>query len=238
MAEPSAGHARRGTGTRTSASASNHRSNKLRRVSRGIELQNGEGAGSKSARTRERLLNAAAVALAERGYAGTRLSDIAEEARIQAPAIYYYYSSREDLIEEVMYVGASAMLSHLRQAMAALPETTNPSARIAVAVEAHLRNELELSNYAKAIIRNSNQLPEAVGKRAREEIAAYNGIWRELIADLDRAGLLREDVDPAVARMIVLGALNWAAEWYDPERGSLDDAIRTAQSMVLHALRP
>jgi AcrR family transcriptional regulator len=217
---------------------SKRRSNTIRGVPRKPDSPDGEEAGSKSARTRERLLNAAAVVLAERGYAGTRLSDIADEARVQAPAIYYYYSSREDLIEEVMYVGAAAMLSHLREAMAALPKSATPSARIAAAVEAHLRNELELSNYAKAIIRNANQLPEAVGKRAREEIAAYNGIWRELIADLESAGLLREDVDPAVARMIILGALNWAAEWYDPQRGSLDQAIRTTQSMVLHALRP
>ena len=46
------------------------------------------------------------------------------------------------------------------------------------------------------------------------------------------------DIDPAVGRMVVLGALNWAVEWYDAERGSIDDVIRTTQSMVLHALRP
>jgi hypothetical protein len=38
--------------------------------------------------------------------------------------------------------------------------------------------------------------------------------------------------------MMVLGALNWAAEWWDPEGGPLDEVIRTAQSMVLHSLRP
>jgi hypothetical protein len=38
--------------------------------------------------------------------------------------------------------------------------------------------------------------------------------------------------------MLVLGALNWTAEWWDPSRGPLSELIRTAQSMVLHALRP
>ena len=32
--------------------------------------------------------------------------------------------------------------------------------------------------------------------------------------------------------MLVLGALNWAAEWWDPHRGSLDTLVRTAQSLV------
>lgn len=196
-----------------------------------------ESAGSKSARTRSRLLDAAAKVLSRKGFSGTRLSDIAEEAHVQAPAIYYY-SSREDLIEEVVYVGAAAMRTHLVEALEALPASTTASDRIAKAVETHLRLELEISDYSKAIIRNANQLPEQVSKRAKAEVTSYNDIWRGLVADLDKVGQVRSDIDPAVGRMIVLGALNWAVEWYDPERGSIDEVIRTTQSMVLHALRP
>ncbi len=194
--------------------------------------------GSKSARTRERLLDAAAGVLSRKGFAGTRLSDIAEQAHVQAPAIYYYYPSREDLIEEVMYAGAAAMRTHLLEALAALDPASSPADRIAAAVQAHLRHELELSEYATAIIRNGNQLPENISRRALAEVAAYNDVWRRLIAELDAAGELRADVDPAVGRMLVLGALNWAAEWWNPERGPLDEVIRTAQTMILHALRP
>lgn len=194
--------------------------------------------GSKSAQTRERLLDAAATVLARKGFAGSRLADIADEAQVQAPAIYYYYPSREDLIEEVMFVGAEAMRTHLADALAALPPGTPPAERIAAAVESHLRHELEISEYSRAIIRNGNQLPEQVGRRAMAEVAAYNEIWRGLVADLAAAGQLRSDLDPGVARMIVLGSLNWAAEWWDPARGPIDEVIRSAQSMVLHALRP
>ncbi|WP_245607215.1 TetR/AcrR family transcriptional regulator [Pseudonocardia spinosispora] len=193
---------------------------------------------AKSNRTRERLLDAAAQVLAEKGFAGTRLSDIAERANVQAPAIYYYYPSREDLIEEVMFVGAAAMRAHLDEVLAGLPSDATPVERISAAVEAHLRHELEISDYAKSIIRNGNQLPEQVSKRALAEITHYNDIWRTLVTELDTAGQLRSGLEPSVARMIVLGALNWAAEWWKPERGSLEDVIRTAQSMVLHSLRP
>lgn len=195
-----------------------------------------EAPGSKSAQTRGRLLDAAAAVLARKGFAGTRLSDIAEQAQVQAPAIYYYYPSREDLIEEVMFVGAQAMRAHLVDALDALPPDTPAADRIAAAVESHLRHELEISDYSRAIIRNGNQLPSPVAGRALAEVAAYNDIWRGLVADLAAAGDLRADVDPAVARMIVLGALNWAAEWWDPDRGPIDAVITTAQSMVRHAL--
>lgn len=207
-------------------------------VSRSSEASTeSEGARTKSARTRRRLLDAAASVLSEKGFSGTRLSDVAEKARVQAPAIYYYYPSREDLIEEVVFVGAAAMRAHLAEALEAAADRP-PAARIAAAVEAHLRNELQLSDYSRAMIRNANQLPEHVSRRALAEVAAYNDLWRTLVAELAAAGQLREDIDPSAARMLVLGALNWAAEWWNPERGSIEDVIRTAQSMVLHALRP
>ena len=44
-------------------------------------------AESKSARTRTRILDAAAHVLSSKGFAGTRLSDVAEYAELQAPAI-------------------------------------------------------------------------------------------------------------------------------------------------------
>jgi hypothetical protein len=44
---------------------------------------------SKSARTRQRILDAAATVLNRNGYAGARLSDIAELAQVQAPALWW-----------------------------------------------------------------------------------------------------------------------------------------------------
>lgn len=190
----------------------------------------------KSARTRDRLLDAAAAVLSRKGYSGTRLADIAEQAQVQAPAIYYYYASREDLVEEVMFVGASAMRTTLRAALDALGPDSGAVDRVRAAVEAHLRHELELSDYAQAIIRNANQLPEHVGRRAFEQVSSYYDMWRSLIAELEAAQLLRPDIQPSVARMLVIGSLNSATEWWDERQGPIEPLISTAQSMVLHAL--
>ncbi|WP_459980009.1 TetR/AcrR family transcriptional regulator, partial [Mycobacterium avium] len=70
-------------------------------------------AGSKSSLTRTRILDAAARVLSERGYAGLRLTDVAAAAELQAPAIYYYFSSRDELIEEVMWSGLADMREHV-----------------------------------------------------------------------------------------------------------------------------
>jgi AcrR family transcriptional regulator len=195
-----------------------------------------ETAGAKSARTRERILDAAAHVLSRKGFAGTRLTDVAEVAQLQAPAIYYYFPSREELIEEVMWSGIANMAEHVQQELDALPAETAPLDRIEVAVESHLRYQLETSDYTTAAIRNAGQVPETMRARYEAEANRYGDVWRRLFDAAKREGALRPELDPSAARMLVLGALNWAAEWWNPRRGTLDQVIRTAKSIVRSGL--
>jgi TetR/AcrR family transcriptional regulator, cholesterol catabolism regulator len=195
-----------------------------------------EGGDTKSQRTRARILDAAAHVLSVKGFAGTRLTDVAEYAELQAPAIYYYFSSREDLIEEVMFCGISDMRVHLEKTLDALPADCTPMDMIMAAVEAHLRHELELSDYTTASIRNSGQIPEHLRTRQKKEEAAYGQIWQRLFARGVADGEMRSDLDPRTARLLVMGALNWAAEWWDPRRGSVDAVVSNAQILVRNGL--
>jgi AcrR family transcriptional regulator len=115
--------------------------------------------GSKSERTRERIFLAAAVTLSRLGYAGTRLSDIADEAGLQA--IYYYFESREQLIEEVVTVGTIRLREYVMGAVDAAPAGATALARLDIAVEAHLRQLVSESGFAHAVIRNVGQLRRA-----------------------------------------------------------------------------
>src|ERR1700741_359162 len=95
-----------------------------------------EAAESKSALTRARILDAAAHVLSVKGYAGLRLTDVAAEAEIQAPAIYYYYASRDELIAEGMWAGIADMREHVAAALSELPAETSPLDRLLVAAGA------------------------------------------------------------------------------------------------------
>jgi AcrR family transcriptional regulator len=191
---------------------------------------------SKSALTRARILDAAARVLSANGYAGLRLTDVAAEAEIQAPAIYYYYASRDDLIEEVMWAGIADMREHVVRALGDLPDDTPPLDRLLAAVEAHLRHALEISDYTTASIRNAGQVPLSVRKRQILEEERYGEVWRKLVNDLAREGRLRPDLDLYIAQMLVLGALNWAVEWWNPRRGSLEVVVANAQSFIRHGV--
>ncbi len=193
---------------------------------------------TKSTLTRERILDAAAVVLNRRGYAGTRLSDIAEIAQLQAPAIYYYFPSRDDVIQEVVQVGLRRTMTHVRASLDALPDDASAMDRILTAVRAHLEVVLRDSEYSAAAIRNAAQLPEAIREVQLLDQRRYGALWRDLIEAGIRSGEIGSDLDPRAARMLVIGALNWAPEWWREERGALERTVRTAEILVRQGLSP
>jgi AcrR family transcriptional regulator len=187
---------------------------------------------AKSARTRLRVMDSAAVVLSRKGYASTRLSDIAAEASVQSSAIYYYFDSREDLLEAVMMRGAVEMRSHVTERLAALPPSADALDRIDTAVEAHLRLSLQLSAYTTATIRNLGQVPEEIRGRLLAVEEEYGALWQELFATARAQRRIPGTIDLFTMRMLVLGAVNWAAEWWNPDAGSLDALVETAKTIV------
>lgn len=186
--------------------------------------------------TRDRILAAAAYVLSRQGYGETTMSAIAERAGVRAPAIYYYFDGREDLIGAVLDEGQARVHEHVSAALATCADAPALD-RICAAVSAHLTVELELSDFARAVIRSTGNVPPQIRARAGEGARAYHDIWRALIADARAEGAVDEDIDPTFARMLIIGALNWAAEWYE-RRGSIDVLIATATRMVRGALSP
>ncbi|MGV0795394.1 TetR/AcrR family transcriptional regulator [Mycolicibacterium elephantis] len=203
---------------------------------RAEDSQSDSRSDSKSALTKARILDAAAQVLSQKGYAGLRLTEVASRAEVRAPAIYYY-ASRDALIEEVMWAGIADMREHVTAALDQLPDDTPALERLLTAADAHLRHALKISDYTTASIRNAGQVPLSIRKRQILEEERYGEVfWRRLINDLAREGRLRPELDLYIAQMLVLGALNWAVEWWHPRRGSVEAVVANAQTLIRHGL--
>jgi len=185
--------------------------------------------------TRDRILAAAASALSTRGYARTHLVDIARLANLQPPAVYHYFESRDDLVAAVMREGQRLVRRHVEAALSALCPDADVTARIATAVEAHLRVELELSDFARAVTRNAGHLPPGLRSELSRESREFHDVWRSLLEQAAHTGVLHPGIDLHAARMLVIGALNWATEWWRPLI-PIDEVVVAAQTMVLSGL--
>ena len=80
---------------------------------------------TKSDRTRQRILDAAAVCFSESGYSGVTLRDIADRANMKAGSLYYHFHSKENLVEEVLCVGVFNAFESTRRAVEALGHKNN-----------------------------------------------------------------------------------------------------------------
>lgn len=178
-----------------------------------------------SAGTSTRILDAAAHLLAHDGYGGLRIQAVARAAEVRPAAIYYYYESRDALVEEVLWSGMARLRRHVEDSVAALPAEATAHDRLLHVVEQHLRYELEISDYTQASIRNAGQVPAGIRERQRQEFRAYRELW------LDLAGDRRE-----LELMVTMGALNWAVEWWRADRGDLARLIDQARTFTRHGL--
>jgi TetR/AcrR family transcriptional regulator, cholesterol catabolism regulator len=168
------------------------------------------------------ILDAAAWLLRHRGYEATTTRAIAERVGIKAGSIYHHFSSKDVIVERVMNEGVRVVHEAVTAALDALPAKADPRSRLQAAITAHLRSSLEHSDYTSASIRAFAFLPAELRKTCRLERRRYEDIWREIVVDAAKAGYIAEGVNLNAARLMLLGAVNWAGEWYRPNRVPID----------------
>jgi len=193
-------------------------------------------AESKSERTRQRILDAAAVSFRRHGFASVTLKDIAARADLQAGSLYYHFDTKEELVEAVLDVGVESAFAATREAVHALGPGADPVARLRAAIAAHLRVVLSDGAYASANLRILGQLPEAIRERHLKRQRAYGAFWQALFREAAAAGAIRADLDLSVVRMLTLGALNWSVEWYREGRRSPSEIAAHAATIVLDGI--
>jgi AcrR family transcriptional regulator len=188
---------------------------------------------TKSARTRARILDAAAVVFSRQGY-GARLSDIAERAGIQTGSLYYHFESREALVAEVLRMGIETSWQAVRAAVESMGPGVTHVDRLAAAVRAHTMSVLSIGHYASAQARIVGHVPKAVSEEHRRDQRRYGDYWNELLRAASEAGELRPDVDLFAARMLAFGAMNWTSDWFGHQRNVGAAAVAdTAVIMLL-----
>jgi TetR/AcrR family transcriptional regulator, cholesterol catabolism regulator len=180
----------------------------------------------KSDRTRQRILDTAAQEFRKRGYAGTKVNDIAFAANMRAASIYYYFESKDQIFEEVLEIGLKLVFDAVRKAVDAVPPSSGHRARLQAAVEAHLRSLHEHGDYSSANIRNFGQTPDEIQTRQLELRNAYGEYWRDLLVSAQDAGAVRGGANLSLLRMFLFGAMNWTLEWVKPGKMNASELAR------------
>jgi TetR/AcrR family transcriptional regulator, cholesterol catabolism regulator len=193
---------------------------------------------SKAARTRARILRAAASEIARRGYGGASLRLIAERAGLQLGSLYFHFSSKDDLVVEVLRDGIDTALEHVSDAVQELAPDTPGARRLKVAMHAHLTALHASHDRGAAVVWMTETMPSNVRRRKRQHERRYSRWWRDLIIELQRSGDVRSDITADVLRDIVIAALNATLSRPSTGRSSDHDRLVHALGNMLGSVGP
>jgi AcrR family transcriptional regulator len=177
--------------------------------------------------SRQQILDVAAKLFRARGYTETSLRDIGKQAGMKAGSLYYHFASKEELAAEVLRIGVQKVHRSVVMAVDALGGTANARSKLEAAMTAHLETLLDESDYTSAHIRCFPYVPETLRVELSTARLEYEAVWRVLLDDVAESGALPSGTDRNAARLVILGALNWSLEWYDPARGRPSELTRT-----------
>jgi AcrR family transcriptional regulator len=182
---------------------------------------------------RAEVLRVASELFLEKGYEATSTADIAQRLGILRASVYYYLDTKEALLFELMedvYEGFLTAVEEIRTAEAPADERLRRliGRHVTYIVENLVQTALYLTEFRSLT-------PEHQAIVAEQE-AIYRRAVCELIAEGQRDGVVRSDVDPEIATLTLLGAANWIHRWYREGKTPVDEIARQFELILVGGL--
>jgi AcrR family transcriptional regulator len=200
----------------------------------------GNGAPSAAPDPRERILEAAARAVAGRGYHGMSMRELARGAGMSLSNLYNYFASKEEILYALQKEAFEVLVGSAEAALAGLDGqiggagAASADARLYVFVSHHVRYVAERSEVMRVLVHEAASLPAGRRGEVRRLKERYFRIARDIIARLVADGCGGGGAGPACAAVgaaadgrddgeldrltyNLFGMLNWIYGWYDPQ---------------------
>lgn len=189
----------------------------------------------KSIQKRQRILDATAKLIAEKGTHDITLQDVGSEVGMYAASIYYYFASREELIKEVHVTALVRMRSKVAEAVDAMPDDSTALDRLHRAMMVTIGMNSTADDYALAYTRVLDRAVAPDDEEIRDKRRSIRALWLKLLEDARDSGDLDPSVNLTLLRFFLMGAMHWVSYWYR-ENGS-SDAAEIAQAFYDFLIR-
>jgi AcrR family transcriptional regulator len=147
------------------------------------------------------ILAAAQALFAERGYAATRLDEIAARAGVSKGALYLYFPTKQDLFRAVVIAAAAPNLEMAKAAAERFDSDFPGFVRLFLPALAHAAAETSLGAVAKMVIAESRNFPELA--QVWHEAVASKAL--ALVTGLIAAAQARGEVRPGDPAAFAVG---------------------------------
>lgn len=193
---------------------------------------------------RQQLLTAAARLFRDKGFDATSTRDIAASVGMHSGSPFYHFKSKDALLLAVMEEGMRSALARQAQALqgvdavaevaaGAKPPASQAVLQLRRLIRAHFDTLLGPGNDFIPVMLYEHRSLNACQRAALAQLqVAYEAAWTPVLEALHASGHLRAPVK--LARLLILGALNWSVQWFDEKKGaSLDELSDAAMALFL-----
>ena len=170
----------------------------------------GLGEPSKGSSMRSDILAAAAGLIAEKGYPACTMRAVADKVKIKAGSLYYHFTSKDQIVEEILNSGIQLLMAEVQARLEGLPPAAGFRQKLETLVETHVTC---MTGEHMKQLQVYEHLPPVLKRRSRAMREQYAGLWMRLFETGVEEGEVDADLDLRIVVPYVLGSLNRVPEW-------------------------
>jgi TetR/AcrR family transcriptional regulator, cholesterol catabolism regulator len=182
---------------------------------------------------RQLILAAAAELFSELGYEQATVEAVGERVGLSKPSLYYYVSSKEDLLAQLLV----EVIEVMEREIAALDGADDPTARLLAFFTGHVR--VVCTNPSGRLLATHEHLVlgGASGELMRETRRRHTQHLESILRTGIASGAFRQ-ADVRVIAWSALAALNDVARWWSPAgSASPEDVAKELHTLFVQGLR-
>jgi AcrR family transcriptional regulator len=163
---------------------------------------------------RDVIRNHAIRLFGKQGYTGTSMRDIASAVGVLPGSLYAHIDSKEALLVEIVNEGIGRFLSRVERHVSA---SGAPVDRLKAMIVAHVEVVAEQPEHSLVVFHQWRFLAPENQPLAIRRRRDYERCFVEVVEQGILDGSLKSDLNPRIAVLTILGALNWTPEWFSPD---------------------
>ncbi len=179
---------------------------------------------------KRQILEIAAQLFARKGYRGTSIRDIGEQAGVFGGSLYHHIKSKDALFVELHNAALDIASDRISAAIAGAHD---PWERLEAACVTLLEIQVDADSLTFPLMNDFREVSADV----RQQLVARRDRFEDLFRALVEALPLPDDIDRSVYRNLLLSQLNSAALWYRPGRLSTAELGHQIARIFQHSKR-
>lgn len=162
---------------------------------------------------RETIVDAAAKLIADHGFHGASMAQIAKACGMTKPLLYHYFPAKEDVLLAIMEDHVDDLY---RTAQKIAQSAAKPAQKLQKLTREFMARYVDAQARHKVLLNELNALPQDKRARVIADQRAVLAYVFAILCEIDPRLKNRPDLKVPAA-MLVMGMLNWTHTWFDPK---------------------